>query len=192
MSATEANTWTATSARTISASVLKWAVETHAPVQSVNGQTGAVSLSIPTDYVALTWAQTIDWTKTFTTSPVVPSKTTAATNTWTAIATEAQVYKKQDTLVSGTNIKTINSTSLLWSGNISVQSALSNTSKSEIQTWTATTQRTVTAAILASALPTLSADANNLSKIKIWAGTQAQYDALTTKDSSTLYFTTDS
>ena len=150
------------------------------------------SASIPTDYVALTWAQTIDWTKTFTTSPVVPSKTTAAANTWTAIATEAQVYKKQDTLVSGTNIKTINSTSLLWSGDISVQSALSNTSKSEIQTWTATTQRTVTAAILASALPTLSADANNLSKIKIWAGTQAQYDALTTKDSNTLYFTTDS
>ena len=42
MSATEANTWTATSARTISASVLKWAVETHSPVQSVNWQTWAV------------------------------------------------------------------------------------------------------------------------------------------------------
>jgi hypothetical protein len=36
--------------------------------------------------------QTIAWTKTFSTSPVVPSKTSAATNTWTAIATEAQVY----------------------------------------------------------------------------------------------------
>lgn len=36
--------------------------------------------------------QTIWWTKTFTTSPVVPSKTTAATNSWTAIATEKQVY----------------------------------------------------------------------------------------------------
>jgi hypothetical protein len=109
----------------------------------------------------------------------VPSKTTAATNTWTAIATEAQVYKKQDTisdlatirsgasawataiqpndnvssltndagyltsstwvttvnwnhwavtvqatLVSGTNIKTVNSTSLLGSWNIAVQPTL--------------------------------------------------------------------
>ena len=46
-----------------------------------------------TSVVKLTWNQTIDWTKTFSTSPVVPSKTTDATNTWTAIATEAQVYK---------------------------------------------------------------------------------------------------
>lgn len=73
--------------------------------------------------VKLTWAQTIAWTKTFSTSPVVPSKTADATNTWTAIATEAQVYKKQDTLVSWTNIKTINSTSLLGSGNISALTA---------------------------------------------------------------------
>ena len=44
-----------------------------------------------TSVVKLTWNQTINWTKTFWTGPVVPSKTTAATNTWTAIATEAQV-----------------------------------------------------------------------------------------------------
>lgn len=46
--------------------------------------------------VKLSWNQTIWWTKTFSTSPVVPSKTTDATNTWTAIATEAQVYKKAE------------------------------------------------------------------------------------------------
>ena len=45
-----------------------------------------------TTVVKLTWDQTIAWTKTFSTSPVVPSKTSDATNTWTAIATEAQVY----------------------------------------------------------------------------------------------------
>ena len=45
--------------------------------------------------VKLTWNQTINGTKTFWTSPVVPSKTTDATNTWTAIATEAQVYNVQ-------------------------------------------------------------------------------------------------
>ena len=42
--------------------------------------------------VKLTGNQTIAGTKTFSTSPVVPSKTSAATNSWTAIATEAQVY----------------------------------------------------------------------------------------------------
>lgn len=52
--------------------------------------------------VKLTGNQTIAWTKTFSTSPVVPSKTTNATNTWTAIATEAQVYKKQDKLATQT------------------------------------------------------------------------------------------
>ena len=45
--------------------------------------------------VKLSWNQTINWTKTFWTSPVVPSKSTDATNTWTAIATEAQVYNVQ-------------------------------------------------------------------------------------------------
>lgn len=48
--------------------------------------------------VHTTWAETINGTKTFWTSPVVPNKTAAAANTWTAIATEAQVYKKQDAL----------------------------------------------------------------------------------------------
>ena len=71
--------------------------------------------------VKLTWSQTIDWTKTYTTSPVVPAKNTDATaaNT-TVIATEAQVAKKQDTLVSWTNIKTINNESILGSGNLAV------------------------------------------------------------------------
>lgn len=50
------------------------------------------------DLVQTSWNQTVAWTKTFSTSPVVPSKTTDATNTWTAVATEAQVYKKQDAL----------------------------------------------------------------------------------------------
>ena len=71
--------------------------------------------------VKLTWSQTIDWTKTYTTSPVVPAKNTDATaaNT-TVIATEAQVAKKQDTLVSWTNIKTINGNSILWSWDLPV------------------------------------------------------------------------
>jgi hypothetical protein len=41
-----------------------------------------------------------------------------------AVANATQLATKQDTLVSGTNIKTINSTSLLGSGNVAVQPTL--------------------------------------------------------------------
>ena len=65
-----------------------------------------IEYNLPTDaeYVDKSTNQTIWGTKTFTTSPVVPSKTADATNTGTAIATEAQVYKKQDALTAGDNI----------------------------------------------------------------------------------------
>lgn len=98
------------------------------------------------DVVKLSWNQTISWTKTFSTSPVVPSKTSDATNTGTAVATEAQVYKKQDTLVSGTNIKTINSTSLLGSGNISVLTAETVVSWNSGTTYTIKVSNTAPAA----------------------------------------------
>ena len=45
-----------------------------------------------------------------------------------AVPTAAQVAAKQDTLVSGTNIKTINSTSILGSGNINVVTSPSGVS----------------------------------------------------------------
>ena len=57
------------------------------------------------------------------------------------------ISTKQDTLVSGTNIKTVNGTSLLGSGNIEIA--------------------------------------------KEWIGTQAQYDALSTKDNNTTYYITE-
>ena len=63
------------------------------------------------DFVQTSWNQTIAWTKTFSTSPVVPSKTADATNTGTAIATEAQVYKKQDTI---SDLSTIRSGASAW------------------------------------------------------------------------------
>lgn len=81
---------------------------THAPTKdAVYDKINAMDTTIWTkandsDVVKLSWNQSIAWTKTFTTSPVVPSKTSDATNTWTAIATEAQVYKKQDTLATQT------------------------------------------------------------------------------------------
>jgi len=51
-------------------------------------------------FVDTTSNQSVGGTKTFTASPVVPTKSTAATNTGTAIATEAQVYLKQDKIAA--------------------------------------------------------------------------------------------
>ena len=63
------------------------------------------------------------------------------------LATKQELNTKQDTLVSGTSIKTVNGTSLLGSGNIEIA--------------------------------------------KEWIGTQAQYDALSTKDNNTTYYITE-
>lgn len=113
--------------------------------------------------VLTSWNQTVAWTKTFSTSPVVPSKTSDATNTGTAIATEAQVYKKQDTLVSGTNIKTINNTTLLWSGDITTW----DMSYSDFN-WTAKTWATITLSLASTITPSANFTVNAPSTIKDW------------------------
>lgn len=86
---------------------------------------------------------------------------------------------KQDTLVSGTNIKTLNSTSLLGSGNIDVasnwgdiggtlsnQTDLQNALNAKISTYDGVTY-----------------DVNALAAVS-----QAEYDAIGTKSATTLYF----
>lgn len=97
-----------------------------------------------------TWAETIAWTKTFSTSPVVPSKTTAAWDNATTIATEAQVYKKQDTLVSWTNIKTINWNSILGSWNITVSSSTTTTCTLTSAWWSSNSQTVSVTGVTAS------------------------------------------
>ena len=86
MSVSEWKTATATSWRIMRSDYLKQIIEYH-----------AWNL---TTLVKTTWNQTIAWTKTFSTSPVVPSKTANVANTWTAIATEAQVYKILPTVMT--------------------------------------------------------------------------------------------
>jgi hypothetical protein len=54
LSEADMHTGTATSARTITAQRLKQAVEYHAPVTSVNGNTGAVTINVPTKTSDLT------------------------------------------------------------------------------------------------------------------------------------------
>lgn len=70
-------------------------------VTSVNGQTGSVTISIP-------------------------SNTSELTNDSGFLTSHQDITGKQDTLVSGTSIKTINGESLLGSGNISISSGSSS------------------------------------------------------------------
>lgn len=88
-------------------------------------------------------------------------------------------------------LKTINSTSIVWSGNIAVQATLSNITAAQIKTWTATAQRTVTAAALAWGLVRISDAANNMlaNGWKLWAWTQEDYEALTSYNEDTVYLT---
>ena len=87
---------------------------TEANVTSANTTAKVVSWKIFKDSVTalavlLTWNQTVAGTKTFSTSPVVPSKTSAATNTGTAIATEAQVYKILPTVMTASEYSQVSS-----------------------------------------------------------------------------------
>ena len=86
------------------ASTSKTAPATEYQVKTVADAVSTLDWNV----VKLSWNQTIAWTKTFSTSPVVPSKTTDATNTGTAIATEAQVYKKLDSTALKNTTITLN------------------------------------------------------------------------------------
>ena len=79
-------------------------VSADVPVKSVNGKTGAVKITVPT-------------------------KTSQLTNDSGFITNSYHDNTKQDTLVSGTNIKTINGNSLLGSGNITISGGGGGTDK---------------------------------------------------------------
>ena len=144
---------------------------------------------------------------TYATKAEVPTKTSQLTNDSqyqtksnldTALATKADkssLNSKQDKLVSGTNIKTINSQSLLGSGNISIEStsitvdsALSTTSENPVQ------NKVVTKALQtkanASDIPTKVSQLENDSKFATQTAvvqglaTKADKDSLTSLEGS--------
>lgn len=121
MSVAEWQTWTDTSWRVVRADYLKQIIKYHsvddtAFANSWDGQTdiapsknavydklSAMDTTIWTkandsDVVKKTGNQTINWTKTYTTSPVVPSKSTDAGDNPTTIATEKQVKNVADSI----------------------------------------------------------------------------------------------
>lgn len=77
------------------------------------------------NYVTLNTNQTITWVKTFSAEPVLPNKTTDATNNGTKPATEAQVYKVAQAIP--TNVSELNNDSgyvwlsAIWDGTITIK-----------------------------------------------------------------------
>lgn len=81
-----------------------------------------------TDTEKATWNAKSDFSGSYndlSNKPTIPSKTSDLTNDSGFIDSSYHDNTKQDTLISGTNIKTINNTSLLGSGNISISAGLS-------------------------------------------------------------------
>jgi len=106
----------------------------------------------------------------------------------TSAVTEA-LSAKQDTLVSGSNIKTINNQTILGSGNITIQGGtvdteLDETSENPVQNKVIYAKIDEVEEVTAAALNVLN---DNFGGLKLQQISQSAYDALTTKDSSTLY-----
>ena len=133
---------------------------------------------------------------------------------------QTDMMSKQATLVSGTNIKTINSQSILGEGNIEISGGdvdLTNYyTKTETDTKLGTKQNTLVSgtniktinnesvlgegnievtipdATTATSGAMSAADKTKLDSISNeWTGTQSEYDALTTKDNNTIYYVTE-
>lgn len=126
---------------------------------------------------------------------------TATTYTKTEIdnAITAATSTKQDTLVSGTNIKTINNQSILGEGNIEIQGGGSSYTAGDgiditndvisvtgkVDTSAITT--TITSSSTDAQVPSAKAVNDKLGGLSIVKLTKSEYDSLTTKDNSTLY-----
>lgn len=128
------------------------------------------------------------------------------TKTETDNAITAATSTKQDTLVSGTNIKTINNESILGEGNIDIQGGGGGSSYTagdgidinndvisvtgKVDTSAITT--TITSSSTDAQVPSAKAVYDQFSGLKLVKLTQSEYDSLTTKDSQTLYVVTNS
>lgn len=94
-------------------------------VSSVNGQTGDVIIT-PASLNVYTRAEVDDAINAETTERQKQDSALGGMIAAETAAREQAVASKQDTLVSGTNIKTINGESILGAGNIEIQGGTSN------------------------------------------------------------------
>ena len=161
-----------------------------------------------------------DKTKLDSISENIPTQTEVDNIAADVSALETAMNGKQDTLVSGTNIKTINNQSILGEGNLEITGGdvdLTNYyTKTETDTKLDTKQNnlvsgtniktinsqsilgegnlevTIPDATTATSGAMSAADKTKLDSISNeWYGTQSEYDALTTKDNNTIYYVTE-
>ena len=118
---------------------------------------------------------------------------TSTYNTYTA-ATDTALNGKQATLVSGTNIKTINNESILGSGNIDIQGGgtvdqtIISGSTNAVAGGAVYNKIDEVEQVTAAGLNALNDNFGGLKLVKL---SQAAYDSLATKDASTLYVIVD-
>lgn len=126
---------------------------------------------------------------------------TTYTKTETDNAITAATSTKQDTLVSGTNIKTINGETLLGEGNIEIQGGGGGSSYTagdgiditndvisvtgKVDTSAITTS--ISSSSTDTQVPSAKAVYDQFGGLKLVKLTKSEYDSLTTKDNSTLY-----
>ena len=169
---------------------------------AIQGGSGATVTEVTQDeYNALVTAGTIDLSALYIITDATPVDLSQYyTSAQTESAITQAVSGKQDTLVSGTNIKTINNESILGEGNITIQGG-GGIDSGTVQTMidesisgkvdTSAVTSSVTSASTNSEIPTAKAVNDKLGGTSIVRLTQAQYDALTTKDPNTVYYITD-
>ena len=150
----------------------------------------------------------------------IPTQTEVDNIATNVSALETDMAGKQDLLVSGTNIKTINNQSILGEGNLEITGGdvdLTNYyTKTETDTKLDTKQNTLVSgtniktinggsvlgegnlevtipdATTATSGAMSAADKTKLDSMSNeWTGTQSEYDALTTKDNNTIYYVTE-
>lgn len=162
----------------------------------------------------------VDKTKLDSIPETIPSQSEIDGIAANVSALETAMDGKQPTLVSGTNIKTINGNSILGEGNLVIEGGgidLSNYyNKTEVDTKLDAKQNTLVSgtniktinsqsilgegnievtipdATTATSGAMSAADKTKLDSMSNeWTGTQSEYDALTTKDNNTIYYVTE-
>lgn len=145
---------------------------------TINGTVAEITATIPTevtDSTVATWGYIKSYTET---DPTVPAWAKASSKpTYTANEVGAQ-----ETLISGTNIKTINNESLLGSGNITV------TSGNGIESITTSQNGDIVVALENGNTITIDLTHTHANYLKYqYCTSEANYMAIQNKDSNTLY-----
>lgn len=151
MSATEANAGTATTARSITAAVLKGAIQTHAPTPtSVTGNAGTATKLATARQINGT---NFDGSANITTANWGTARTLTIGGTGKSVNGSANVaWSVAEILPTGTNGQVLKHDGTTWVAGTDNNTTYSTMSASEANTGTATAARVITAAVLKGAI----------------------------------------